>query len=141
MVDGRYFFTTSTILVGVVSRRCRSGKGGSGSAFFTNESQSWKTGYYRRKRRFLSTIATASRRIVHLGFGAFHRAHQAVYADILAAEHGSDWGYCEVNLIGGEQQIADLKAQDNLLHRGGDVCRCMDISCGWRGQKSAACAG
>lgn len=53
-------------------------------------------------------------RIVHLGFGAFHRAHQAVYADILAAEHGSDWGYCEVNLIGGEQQIADLNAQDNL---------------------------
>ncbi|WP_459604925.1 mannitol dehydrogenase family protein, partial [Enterobacter hormaechei] len=42
-------------------------------------------------------------RIVHLGFGAFHRAHQAVYTDILAAEQGSDWGYCEVNLIGGEQ--------------------------------------
>ncbi len=53
-------------------------------------------------------------RIVHLGFGAFHRAHQSVYTDILAAEHGSDWGYCEVNLIGGEQQIADLKQQDNL---------------------------
>lgn len=53
-------------------------------------------------------------RIVHLGFGAFHRAHQAVYADILANEYGSDWGYCEVNLIGGEQQIADLKKQGNL---------------------------
>ncbi|KNC90405.1 mannitol dehydrogenase family protein [Trabulsiella odontotermitis] len=53
-------------------------------------------------------------RIVHLGFGAFHRAHQAVYADILAAEHGSDWGYTEVNLIGGEQQIADLNQQDKL---------------------------
>ena len=53
-------------------------------------------------------------RIVHFGFGAFHRAHQAVYADILAAEHGSDWGYTEVNLIGGEQQIADLNHQDNL---------------------------
>lgn len=53
-------------------------------------------------------------RIVHLGFGAFHRAHQAVYADILAAKHGSDWGYTEVNLIGGEQQIADLNHQDNL---------------------------
>lgn len=53
-------------------------------------------------------------RIVHLGFGAFHRAHQAVYADILAAEHNSDWGYIEVNLIGGEQQIADLKRQDFL---------------------------
>lgn len=53
-------------------------------------------------------------RIVHLGFGAFHRAHQAVYADILAAEQGSDWGYTEVNLIGGEQQIADLQKQDLL---------------------------
>lgn len=53
-------------------------------------------------------------RIVHLGFGAFHRAHQGVYADILATEHNSDWGYCEVNLVGGEQQIADLKQQDNL---------------------------
>ncbi|EOI5791898.1 mannitol dehydrogenase family protein [Cronobacter malonaticus] len=53
-------------------------------------------------------------RIVHLGFGAFHRAHQGVYADILAAEHGSDWGYCEINLIGGEQQIADIRLQDNL---------------------------
>lgn len=53
-------------------------------------------------------------RIVHLGFGAFHRAHQAVYTNILAQDHGSDWGYCEVNLIGGEQQIADLRQQDNL---------------------------
>lgn len=53
-------------------------------------------------------------RLVHLGFGAFHRAHQAVYADILAQDHGSDWGYCEINLIGGEQQIADLKQQDML---------------------------
>ena len=53
-------------------------------------------------------------KIVHLGFGAFHRAHQAVYADILATEHNSDWGYCEVNLIGGEKQIDDLKAQDYL---------------------------
>lgn len=53
-------------------------------------------------------------RIVHLGFGAFHRAHQAVYADILASQYESNWGYCEVNLIGGEQLITDLKAQDYL---------------------------
>lgn len=52
-------------------------------------------------------------RIVHLGFGAFHRAHQGVYTDILAAEHHSDWGYYEVNLIGGEQQIA-LAANSRL---------------------------
>ncbi|OCG07579.1 D-mannonate oxidoreductase [Gilliamella sp. wkB178] len=54
-------------------------------------------------------------KIVHLGFGAFHRAHQAVFADILASEHKSDWGYCEVNLIGGEKQIEDLKQQDFLF--------------------------
>lgn len=53
-------------------------------------------------------------RIVHLGFGAFHRAHQAVFADILASDFGSNWGYCEVNLIGGEKQIEDLKNQDFL---------------------------
>lgn len=53
-------------------------------------------------------------RIVHLGLGAFHRAHQAVYADMLASAYGSDWGYCEVNLVGGEQLIEDLKAQDYL---------------------------
>ncbi|WP_085247299.1 mannitol dehydrogenase family protein [Gilliamella mensalis] len=54
-------------------------------------------------------------KIVHLGFGAFHRAHQAVFTDILAAKYGSDWGYCEVNLIGGEKQIEDLKQQDYLF--------------------------
>jgi len=37
-------------------------------------------------------------RMVHIGFGAFHRAHQAVCSDRLAAEQGSDWGYCEINL-------------------------------------------
>ncbi|WP_312382419.1 mannitol dehydrogenase family protein [Atlantibacter subterraneus] len=58
-----------------------------------------------------STLVT---RCVHLGFGAFHRAHQAVYADILATDHHSDWGYCEVNLIGGEQHIADLNQQARL---------------------------
>lgn len=54
-------------------------------------------------------------KIVHLGFGAFHRAHQAIYGDILAAQYDSDWGYCEVNLIGGEAQIQDLKQQDCLF--------------------------
>lgn len=56
-----------------------------------------------------------SSRIVHLGFGAFHRAHQAVYADILASEQGSDWGYTEINLVGGEQQISDINEQENLF--------------------------
>ena len=37
--------------------------------------------------------------VVHLGFGAFHRAHQAYYFDRLAeTPHGGDWGIACVNL-------------------------------------------
>lgn len=51
-------------------------------------------------------------RMVHIGFGAFHRAHQALATDKLAAQ-GSDWGYCEVNLNSGEL-IQALRQQDLL---------------------------
>lgn len=51
-------------------------------------------------------------KILHLGFGAFHRAHQALFADQLARISDSDWGYAEVNLIGGETLIELLKKQD-----------------------------
>ncbi|MGB9098751.1 mannitol dehydrogenase family protein [Erwinia sp.] len=50
-------------------------------------------------------------RMVHIGFGAFHRAHQAVCSDKLASQFGSDWGYCEINLNSGEL-IQALKKQD-----------------------------
>ena len=50
--------------------------------------------------------------MVHIGFGAFHRAHQALCSDKLA-EQGSDWGYCEVNLNSGAL-IQALRAQDLL---------------------------
>ena len=53
-------------------------------------------------------------RIAHLGFGAFHRAHQGLITDRVARCSESDWGYCEINLIGGEQLISDLQSQDNL---------------------------
>lgn len=52
-------------------------------------------------------------RMLHIGFGAFHRAHQAVCTDKLASEHHSDWGYCEVNLNSGEL-IAALREQSLL---------------------------
>ncbi|PIJ50561.1 fructuronate reductase [Erwinia sp. OLTSP20] len=52
-------------------------------------------------------------RMVHIGFGAFHRAHQALCADTLARNHGSDWGYCEINLHRGEL-IHALNAQHGL---------------------------
>jgi fructuronate reductase len=36
--------------------------------------------------------------IVHLGIGAFHRAHQAVYTDDAITAAGGDWGICGVSL-------------------------------------------
>ncbi|MFX6819238.1 hypothetical protein ABTH35_19945, partial [Acinetobacter baumannii] len=51
--------------------------------------------------------------IVHIGLGAFHRAHQAVYTDAaLAAEFGP-WGIVGVNLrsVDGVRDLAD---QDGL---------------------------
>jgi fructuronate reductase len=36
--------------------------------------------------------------IVHLGIGAFHRAHQAIYTDEALARAGGAWGICGVSL-------------------------------------------
>ncbi|SFN32346.1 fructuronate reductase [Izhakiella capsodis] len=52
-------------------------------------------------------------RMVHIGFGAFHRAHQALCSDTLARDHNSNWGYCEINLNSGEL-INALNAQQGL---------------------------
>ena len=52
-------------------------------------------------------------RIVHLGCGAFHRAHQALYTHHLLACSDSDWGICEVNIRpgSGARLIESLKSQ------------------------------
>src|SRR5947207_15545934 len=51
--------------------------------------------------------------ILHLGVGAFHRAHQAVYTDdILAADNR--WGICGVSLKT-SRAIDPLAAQDGLF--------------------------
>jgi fructuronate reductase len=36
--------------------------------------------------------------IVHLGIGAFHRAHQAIYTDDALAHAGGAWGICGISL-------------------------------------------
>ncbi len=36
--------------------------------------------------------------VVHLGLGAFHRAHQACFTDAAIASQGGDWGICGVSL-------------------------------------------
>ncbi|MFM2484470.1 mannitol dehydrogenase family protein [Celerinatantimonas yamalensis] len=51
---------------------------------------------------------------VHLGFGAFHRAHQALFMNDLAQDEATDWGICEINLMGGETQIEMLRQQEHL---------------------------
>ena len=53
-------------------------------------------------------------RIVHLGFGAFHRAHQALLTDRVLNRNGGDWGICEISLFGGDKLFQTLRAQDHL---------------------------
>jgi len=51
--------------------------------------------------------------IVHLGPGAFHRAHQAVYTENAMNLSGGDWGICAVSLRSSTARDT-LKKQDNL---------------------------
>ena len=57
-------------------------------------------------------LAPVSVGIVHLGIGAFHRAHQAAYTDALLSENPS-WGICGVSLRSPETRDA-LQPQDGL---------------------------
>ena len=60
----------------------------------------------RLNRRTLATLPASARPlidpaavgtgIVHLGIGAFHRAHQATYTERAIAAAGGDWGICGV---------------------------------------------
>lgn len=65
--------------------------------------------------------------IVHLGIGAFHRAHQAVYTDAAIAQAGGDWGICGVSIK--SSTVRDqLAPQDGLytvrsVSRAGDTWR------------------
>ena len=51
--------------------------------------------------------------IVHLGIGAFHRAHQAVYTEDAIAAGGGDWGICGVTQRS-EAVVEQLAPQDGL---------------------------
>jgi len=62
-------------------------------------------------------------RIVHLGFGAFHRAHQALLTNRVLNLQGGDWGICEISLFGNETLIQSLRQQNHLftvLEKGAD---------------------
>ncbi len=54
-------------------------------------------------------------RIVHFGFGAFHRAHQALLTDRVLNASGGDWGICEISLFSGDRLMSQLRQQDHLF--------------------------
>lgn len=54
-------------------------------------------------------------RIVHFGFGAFHRAHQALLTNRVLNARGGDWGICEISLFSGDVLMRQLRAQDHLF--------------------------
>jgi fructuronate reductase len=60
--------------------------------------------------------------IVHLGIGAFHRAHQAVYTDDALAEAGGDWMITGVSLRSPEvaRQLNPQNGLYTLLTRGAE---------------------
>ncbi|WP_436856537.1 mannitol dehydrogenase family protein [Citrobacter tructae] len=62
-------------------------------------------------------------RIVHFGFGAFHRAHQALLTDRVLNIQGGDWGIGEISLFSGDKLMSQLRKQDHLytvLEKGAD---------------------
>jgi len=57
--------------------------------------------------------------VVHVGFGFFHRAHQAVYIDDYMDQTGDlRWGIAAVNLRGSEADQFKSAEQDTLRHNG-----------------------
>ncbi len=52
--------------------------------------------------------------IVHIGLGAFHRAHQAVYTDDAVERGGGDWGIAAVSLRSPKAR-SQLQPQDGLF--------------------------
>jgi len=57
--------------------------------------------------------ATCEVGVIHLGFGAFHRAHQAVYLDdYIEATGDKRWGVMAVNLRAGEAAPFQMAAED-----------------------------
>jgi mannitol 2-dehydrogenase len=65
--------------------------------------------------------------IVHLGVGAFHRAHQAMYLDRLMTDgEAFDWGVCGVGVLPADRRMRDvMRAQDGLYTL---VCKATDGS-------------
>ena len=53
--------------------------------------------------------------IVHLGVGGFHRAHEAMYVDLLAAE-GGQWGITGVGVLPGDRRMHEVMQEQDSLY-------------------------
>ena len=53
--------------------------------------------------------------IVHLGVGGFHRAHEAMYVDLLAAD-GGDWGITGVGVLPGDRRMHEVMQEQDSLY-------------------------
>lgn len=60
--------------------------------------------------------------IVHLGIGAFHRAHQAFYTEAVLNQFGGDWGVigCSLRSAGVRDQLAPQDGLYTLVERSSD---------------------
>lgn len=58
--------------------------------------------------------------LVHLGIGAFHRAHQAFYTEAVMNQRGGDWGIigCSLRSPAVQQQLQPQEGLYTLLERG-----------------------
>jgi mannitol 2-dehydrogenase len=55
--------------------------------------------------------------IVHIGVGAFHRSHQAMYVDRLLDQGGAqDWGICGVGVLPADRTMAEAMAAQDCLY-------------------------
>lgn len=66
--------------------------------------------------RIDATSRPAKRRIVHLGLGAFHRAHQAVYLQKCLDGGDTNWGITSANLRSNSALVTGLAARDYRYH-------------------------
>jgi mannitol 2-dehydrogenase len=55
--------------------------------------------------------------IVHLGVGAFHRSHQAMYLDrLLEQGQARDWAICGVGVLPADRRMAEVMAAQDCLY-------------------------
>lgn len=54
--------------------------------------------------------------IVHIGLGAFHRAHQAVYVEQTLALHGGDWMIASANIRSNHKLVEQMQAAEHSYH-------------------------